>query len=103
MACIENQEIINKAKIKGIPQWRIAEEMGISEMTLVRWLRYPLEGDKKDKYLDAVENIPSMKKPKVTHQARRNQLNGYERSLERYADGIIAEVDLREKLWKSNQ
>ena len=103
MACIENQELINKAKSKGIPQWRIAEELGVSEMTLVRWLRHPLESEKKDAYLKAVESIPCMKKPKVVHQARKNQINGYERSLERYADSIIAEVNLREKIWNSNQ
>ena len=33
------EELRNKMKVSGIPFWKYAEKIGISEMTLYRWLR----------------------------------------------------------------
>lgn len=46
------------AKAYGIPLYKIAERMQISEPTLYRWLREdPLPRDKEDKILAAIEEI----------------------------------------------
>lgn len=44
--------IKNKVKESGIPQWKIAWKLGVTEMTLIRWLRVPDE-----LALDKVSNI----------------------------------------------
>lgn len=44
------------AKMKGVPMWKIAEKIGISEPTLFRWLRkYDVEHHKK--IMDAINQI----------------------------------------------
>lgn len=42
----ENQIIRTEIKRSGIAQWRIAAKIGVSENTLIRWLRYPLTEEK---------------------------------------------------------
>lgn len=100
MAHAENQEIINKAKQKGVPQWRIAEEMGISEMTLLRWLRHPLSEEKKEAFLNALNNIEPMKKVKSNKTYNHNRIMASESNAEKYADLTIAEVEQRERLMR---
>ena len=41
-----NNEIREMAKTRNIPLWRIAQKLNISEVTLVRWLRVPLDENK---------------------------------------------------------
>ena len=43
---MENMGIRRAARVAGIPLWRIAATIGISEPTLTRWLRFPLSADK---------------------------------------------------------
>lgn len=43
-------------KIKNIPMWRIAINIGISETTLYRWMRVP-DVQHRQKIIDAIEKI----------------------------------------------
>ena len=52
-----NQTIRDVAKRKGIKHWQIAEYLGISEPTIVRWLRVNLSPERKKAILDAIEAI----------------------------------------------
>ncbi len=52
-----NEQIRKAARTAGIPLWRIAVAMGISEPTLTRWLRVPLTTDKKRKILVLISKL----------------------------------------------
>lgn len=38
----ENNRICRAARTADVPLWAVATELGISEPTLIRWLRIPL-------------------------------------------------------------
>lgn len=42
----ENERIRSAARIAGVPLWKIAATIGISEPTLTRWMRFPLSEDR---------------------------------------------------------
>ena len=48
------RELIEK---NGVKHWRVALQLGVSEQTLVRWLRVPLTKEKDDAIRVAVEQI----------------------------------------------
>ena len=50
-----NQTIREAAKRKGVKHWQIAEHLGISEPTIVRWLRVPLSPERKKAIMEAIE------------------------------------------------
>lgn len=52
-----NSEIRNKAKNINIKHWQIAAKLGVSEQTIMRWLRVPLTKERKDKILAAIEEL----------------------------------------------
>ena len=52
-----NQTIRDIAKKKGVKHWQIAEYLGISEPTIVRWLRVDLSPERKEAILNAIEAI----------------------------------------------
>lgn len=56
-----NEELSLYAKNKGVPKWAVANQMGISEATLIRWLRFPLTEDKKSAFIRAVDIIATGK------------------------------------------
>ena len=47
---MENLEIRRKLKETKVMQWQVADELGVSEMTLVRKLRYELPEAEKQKF-----------------------------------------------------
>lgn len=49
-------ELKKLIRMQGIPMWKIAECMGISEMTLYRWMR-KFDPDHHEKILNAVKMI----------------------------------------------
>lgn len=49
------------AKRKNVCMWEAADEMNISEATLMRWLRFPLPDDKKAAFIKAVDSIAGRK------------------------------------------
>lgn len=57
----ENPELREYAQNKGVYIWQIAEDLGVCEMTLLRWLRFPLPEDKKSAFIDAVDKIAAEK------------------------------------------
>jgi hypothetical protein len=44
-----------RERFGNIPRWRVAEKLGIHEQTLVRWLRYELPEERKER-IDAAIN-----------------------------------------------
>lgn len=57
----ENQELRDYAESKNVYLWQIAGSMGVCEMTLLRWLRFPLPDDKKAAFIKAVDSIAGRK------------------------------------------
>lgn len=54
---MQNIEIKRAARGAMIPMWRIAERIGVSEMTLIRWLRVELTDEKRQCITDAIEQL----------------------------------------------
>lgn len=52
-----NKDVRFLARGKGVPFWRIAQEIGVSEPTLTRWLRVPLEPNKRTAIIGAIEKL----------------------------------------------
>lgn len=52
-----NLEIKRKIKKLGLHQYEVADKMGIAETTLVRWLRYELDPDKRDMIQGAINEL----------------------------------------------
>ena len=52
-----NNKIREKAKKAGVKHWQIAIQMGVSEQTLVRWLRTPLDHNKEQRIAAAIERL----------------------------------------------
>ncbi len=57
----ENPELREYAQNKGVYIWQVAEALGVCEMTLLRWLRFPLPEDKKAAFIHAVDSIATEK------------------------------------------
>ena len=53
----ENFTVRNAAKKAGVPLWRVAATIGISEPTLIRWLRFPLPAEKEQRILTAIAEL----------------------------------------------
>lgn len=58
-----NEDVRRAARAAGVPLWRIAAELQISEPTLTRWMRVPLPDDKRNRIMQA---IPVLER-EVTH------------------------------------
>lgn len=54
---MENLEIRRKLKETKVMQWQVADKLGVSEMTLVRKLRYELPEEEKQKIFSVIEEI----------------------------------------------
>lgn len=50
----ENQVVRRAARAAGVPLWRVAKAIGVSEPTLTRWLRVPLSEDKEQRVMAAI-------------------------------------------------
>lgn len=55
--CKENENVRKAARAAGIPLWRVAATIGVSEPTLTRWLRLPLPGDKEQRIMAAIATL----------------------------------------------
>ena len=42
-----NKDLRDEMRIANVRQWEVAEDIGISEMTMVKWLRRELDDSKK--------------------------------------------------------
>ena len=54
---MENNEIRLYAKGAGVPLWRLADHLGISEATLTRMLRRELPEDEKRQILNIIDEL----------------------------------------------
>lgn len=50
----ENEKIRLAARIAGVPLWKVAAAIGISEPTLTRWLRFPIPDEKEQRIMEAI-------------------------------------------------
>lgn len=53
----ENQTVRKAAKSAGVPLWKIAATIGVSEPTIIRWLRVPLPEEKEVRILSAIASL----------------------------------------------
>lgn len=53
----ENMNVRRAARVAGVPLYRIAAEIGISEPTMQRWLRFPLPTDKEARIMAAISKL----------------------------------------------
>lgn len=56
-----NTIIREELKARGVRHWELAHELGISEQTLVRWLRFELSEDRQLGMLEKIEEIAKRK------------------------------------------
>lgn len=54
---MNNTDIRKYAKAHGVRLWQIADELGISEITMSRKLRYELSEDEKQKILEIINEL----------------------------------------------
>lgn len=52
-----NKELKQKIKDCGFYQWKIALEAGITEMTLIRWLREPERSERVERINSAIDRL----------------------------------------------
>lgn len=54
---VRNKEIRVAMALADIKQWELAEAIGVSEVTICRWLRVELDEDKKEAILDVIKRM----------------------------------------------
>ena len=54
---MHNKDLRDEFRIANVRQWEVAEAMGISEMTLVKWLRRELPEEKKKLVREAIRKV----------------------------------------------
>lgn len=52
-----NQEIRDRINAAGLKQWQVAKACGVSEWTLVRWLRDELSDERRKAIFSAIEAL----------------------------------------------
>ena len=52
-----NMIVREELKQRGVRHWELAHALGVSEQTLVRWLRFELSEDKQVDMLEKIEAI----------------------------------------------
>ncbi|MBP3479416.1 MAG: hypothetical protein J6K03_08040 [Oscillospiraceae bacterium] len=52
-----NQTVRGAAKRSGVKHWQIAMYIGVSENTLLRWLRAPLSAEREKTIMKAIDTI----------------------------------------------
>ena len=52
-----NKDLRDEFRIANVRQWEVAEAMGISEMTFVKWLRRELPEEKKKLVREAIRKV----------------------------------------------
>lgn len=52
-----NKELKQKIKDNGLTQWQVALEVGITEMSLIRWLREPERKERVERITAAIDRL----------------------------------------------
>ena len=60
-----NKIVREELKSRGVRHWELAHELGMSEQTLVRWLRFELDEDRQLDMLTKVEAIAKRKETAI--------------------------------------
>ena len=60
-----NKIVREEMKSRGVRHWELAHELGVSEQTLVRWLRFELDEDRQLDMLTKVEEIAKRKETAI--------------------------------------
>jgi len=58
---MKNKDLRDEFRIANVRQWEVAEAIGISEMTFVKWLRKELSDDKKKLVRDGITKVNSIR------------------------------------------
>lgn len=53
----ENTSVRNMARNAGVPLWKIAAALNVSEPTIYRWLRFPLSEEKINQITNAINHL----------------------------------------------
>lgn len=53
----ENLKVRRAAKEARVPLWKVASGVGISEPTLIRWLRFPLSAEREKKIMETIQEL----------------------------------------------
>lgn len=53
----ENTHVRKAARVAGVQLYKVAAEIGVSEPTLSRWLRFPLPDDRERQIMDAISKL----------------------------------------------
>lgn len=53
----ENAHIRKAARVAGVPLYRVAAELGVSEPTISRWLRFPIPEEKEARIMAAIAKL----------------------------------------------
>ena len=54
---MHNKDLRDEFRMANVRQWEVAEAMGISEMTFVKWLRRELPEEKKKLVREAIQKV----------------------------------------------
>ena len=54
---MRNEQIRTALRCSDVKQWELAEQLGVSEVTVCRWLRAELPKDKKVQILQAIKDV----------------------------------------------
>ncbi len=60
-----NTIIREELKARGVRHWKLAHELGVSEQTLVRWLRFEMDEDKQFDMLEKIETVAKRKENNI--------------------------------------
>lgn len=52
-----NEHIRDAAKKAGVHLWEVAAAIGVSDPTLVRWMRFPLTKEKEARIMEAISAL----------------------------------------------
>jgi hypothetical protein len=53
----ENVRLWTVNRAAGLFQWQVADEVGVNEVTFIRWLRKPLPEEKKHAIIEAIQKL----------------------------------------------
>ena len=57
-----NKDLRDEMRIANVRQWEVADAVGVSEMTMVKWLRKELDAEKKALVREGIAKAAQLKK-----------------------------------------
>ena len=57
-----NKDLRDEMRIANVRQWEVADAIGITEMTMVKWLRKELDAEKKALVREGIAKAAQLKK-----------------------------------------